>query len=143
MGDQEAWLELCDLYVNEGEYGRAAFCLEEVILLNPHCHFYHQKYAEIRYTMGGLDNLDLARSYFSQAVKLKGDNVRALYGLVLTCGHLAASPKSINPNKKKECVRLAKVNTVFPNFFFLAILSIFDIFANIQVFSNFLKYSEI
>jgi hypothetical protein len=66
MGDQEAWLELCDLYVNEGEYGKAAFSLEEVILLNPHCHFYHQKYAEIRYTMGGYDNVELARSYFCQ-----------------------------------------------------------------------------
>jgi hypothetical protein len=40
-----------------------------------------------------------------QAVKLKEDNVRALYGILLTSGHLASSPKS-NSVKKKECLRL-------------------------------------
>ncbi|CAG0919511.1 unnamed protein product [Notodromas monacha] len=107
MGDQEAWLELCDRYIQIHEYGQAAFCLEEIILLNPHTHFYHQKYAEIRYTMGGIENLELARAYFCQAVKLKEDNVRGLYGILLTCGHLAGAPKT-TPAKKKECSRLAR-----------------------------------
>jgi len=51
MSDQEAWQELCNLYMNEGEYGKAAFCMEEVLLHNPHSHLIHQRLADIRYTM--------------------------------------------------------------------------------------------
>lgn len=51
MSDQEAWHELCSLYLTEGEYSKAAFCMEEVLLHNPHSHLIHQRLAEIRYTM--------------------------------------------------------------------------------------------
>lgn len=54
MSDQEAWHELCNLYLNEGEYAKAAFCMEELILHNPHSHLYHQRLGEIRYTMVGI-----------------------------------------------------------------------------------------
>ena len=47
MSDYEAWLELSDLYLQEQDYGRAAFCLEELLLSNPHNHLYHQRYAEV------------------------------------------------------------------------------------------------
>lgn len=51
MADQEAWQELCNLYLAEGEYPKAAFCMEEVLLHNPHSHLIHQRLGEIRYTM--------------------------------------------------------------------------------------------
>lgn len=51
MSDQEAWHELCNMYLAEGEFGKAAFCMEEVLLHNPHSHLIHQRLAEIRYTM--------------------------------------------------------------------------------------------
>lgn len=51
MSDQEAWQELCSLYMAESEYVKAAFCMEEVLLHNPHSHLIHQRLAEIRYTM--------------------------------------------------------------------------------------------
>jgi hypothetical protein len=50
MSDQEAWQELCELYLLEQDFARAAFCMEELILHNPHSHLIHQRYAEIRYT---------------------------------------------------------------------------------------------
>lgn len=50
MVDQEAWQELCDLYLGEQEYAKAAFCMEELILHNPHNHLFHQRLAEIKYT---------------------------------------------------------------------------------------------
>lgn len=108
MSDQEAWHELCNLYLGEGEFAKAAFCMEELLLHNPHSHLYHQRLAEIRYTMvkiewissfyliqiififyfffveqGGQDNYELAKTYYSQAVKLYPNNLRALYGLYL------------------------------------------------------------
>lgn len=51
MSDQEAWHELCNMYMQESDYGKAAFCMEEVLLHNPHSHLIHQRLAEIRYTM--------------------------------------------------------------------------------------------
>lgn len=47
MADYEAWMELCDLYLHELDYQKAAYCMEEVIASNPHSHLYHQKYAEV------------------------------------------------------------------------------------------------
>lgn len=103
MSDQEAWLELSELYVSEQDYSKAAYCLEELLLHNPHNHLYHQRTAEIRYTMGGYDNLELAKQYYCQAVKLAPSNMRALYGLLLSVTQLASSPKCPQTKKKEFC----------------------------------------
>lgn len=50
MSDQEAWHELCDLYLQEQEYSKAAYCMEELLLHNPHSHLIYQRYAEIKYS---------------------------------------------------------------------------------------------
>ena len=83
MSDQEGWSELCDLYLAEGDYTRAAFCAEEMILHNPHNYFVHQRLADIRYTMGGIENIKFASSHYSQALKLNGESMRAFFGLFL------------------------------------------------------------
>ena len=43
MSDAEAWMELCDLYILEQDYSKAAFCCEELILHNPNNHIYFQR----------------------------------------------------------------------------------------------------
>ena len=70
MTDIESWSELADLYINLHRYERfiwlwfkmlltcslacncsydkAAFCLEELLLNNPHHYLYHLRYAEVR-----------------------------------------------------------------------------------------------
>lgn len=106
MSDSEAWQELCDLYLKEGDYSKAAFCMEELILSNPHNHLFHTRYAEIKYTQGGLDNMEIARSYFCQAAKLNPGNVRALYGLFMSCTQVLSSSK-LSAQKKKETQQLA------------------------------------
>ena len=85
---------------------QAAYCMEELLLHNPHNHLYHQRNAEIRYTMGGYDNLEIAKQYYCQAVKLAPSNMRALHGLLLTVTQLASSPKCPQ-SKKKEFANLA------------------------------------
>ena len=50
MSDFEAWQELADLYLKEGDFGKAAFCLEELLLTNPHNSIFYTRYAEIKYT---------------------------------------------------------------------------------------------
>ncbi|TPP60431.1 ER membrane protein complex subunit 2-A [Fasciola gigantica] len=88
MSDFEAWNELADLYLMEGDYKHAAFCMEEMLLSNPHNHLYCQRYAEIKYTEGGTENLELARVYFAQSCQLNPNNLRSLLGLLLTCSAL-------------------------------------------------------
>lgn len=87
MADVEAWQELSELYINEHDYSKAAFCVEELILHNPHNHLLHQRYADIKYTQGGLENLELARSYYYQALRLNPKNIRTLYGIYLVNLH--------------------------------------------------------
>uniref|UniRef100_A0A4W3IM16 ER membrane protein complex subunit 2 n=1 Tax=Callorhinchus milii TaxID=7868 RepID=A0A4W3IM16_CALMI len=106
VGDQEAWHELAELYINEHDYGKAAFCLEELMMTNPHNHLYCQNYAEVKYTQGGLENLEIARKYFSQALKLNNRNMRALFGLYMTASHIASNPKA-NAKIKKDNMKYA------------------------------------
>ena len=41
------------ILLQEQDYAKACFCCEELLLHNPHNHLYHQRAADIRYTMGG------------------------------------------------------------------------------------------
>uniref|UniRef100_K7FEG3 ER membrane protein complex subunit 2 n=2 Tax=Pelodiscus sinensis TaxID=13735 RepID=K7FEG3_PELSI len=100
VGDQEAWHELAELYINEHDYAKAAFCLEELMMTNPHNHLYCQQFAEVKYTQGGLENLELARKYFAQALKLNNRNMRALFGLYMSASHIASNPKASAKMKK-------------------------------------------
>lgn len=78
--DHEAWAELCALYLDQHLYEQAAFCCEELVLLQPANHIWILKYAEILYT---LNNLPLALKHYCKVLELCTDNVRALYGLQL------------------------------------------------------------
>ena len=49
MTDFDGWMELCDMYLQLQQYEKAAFCVEELIMSNPHNHLYHQKFAEVVY----------------------------------------------------------------------------------------------
>lgn len=93
MSDQEAWVELIDLYISQQELRKAKFCMEELILANPHNHLYHQRFAEILYTIGDLENMEKSRKYFAQSLKLDNDNMRALYGFFMAATFLSCHCK--------------------------------------------------
>jgi len=99
MGDQEAWMELCELYINQQDFSKAAFCMEELILSHPHNHLYHQRFAEIHYTMGSMNK---AKKYFAQALQLDPNNVRALYGLYLATSNLTSSKNSTESKQNQK-----------------------------------------
>lgn len=99
MGDQEAWMELSELYIHQQDYSKAAFCMEELILSHPHNHLYHQRFAEIQFTIGTPESMEKAKKYFAQALKLDPNNVRALYGLFLSASSTAQGKADV---KKKN-----------------------------------------
>eukprot|EP00040_Diaphanoeca_grandis_P030282 m.178656 g.178656 ORF g.178656 m.178656 type:complete len:284 (-) comp31949_c3_seq1:94-945(-) len=83
MCDFEAWMELALLYLNENRYTDAKFCFEELILSNPYNYIFHQRYAEVCYTIGDAECTALARKHFAQALKLHPKCARAMFGLLL------------------------------------------------------------
>eukprot|EP00271_Cylindrocystis_brebissonii_P006914 TRINITY_DN19848_c1_g1_i1.p1 TRINITY_DN19848_c1_g1~~TRINITY_DN19848_c1_g1_i1.p1 ORF type:complete len:316 (+),score=68.68 TRINITY_DN19848_c1_g1_i1:570-1517(+) len=93
--DSEAWRELAEMYSSLQMYKQAAFCWEEVILSNPVNPVYNLQYAQILYTMGGAENIKLARQYYAAAVQYSGGhNLRALYGLCLCAAAAAPTGKT-------------------------------------------------
>ncbi|XP_028161203.1 ER membrane protein complex subunit 2-like [Ostrinia nubilalis] len=109
MSDVEAWQELSELYLQAQEYSRAAFCCEEILLHQPHNHLAHQRLADVRYTMGGVENMELAKTYYCSALKLNPDNMRALLGLFLTTNNLLSHYKSAGQSgKRKEAWRVCR-----------------------------------
>ncbi|VDL76293.1 unnamed protein product [Nippostrongylus brasiliensis] len=94
LNDSEAWLQLSELFLAESDFAKAAHCLEECVLaavssfdsvLLPLNTLYLRRLADIRYTHGGQENVELARAYYEQAVKLNPSDLRALYGIVIVC----------------------------------------------------------
>ncbi|KAK6103615.1 Tetratricopeptide repeat family protein [Brugia pahangi] len=102
ISDTEAWLELSDLYLQEGDHPHAAHCMEELVLSSPHNSLYLRRLAEIRYTQGGSENIEFAKSYFEQAVRTNPSCCRSLYGIILCC--ISLSSKS-SGQKKKEIIQ--------------------------------------
>ncbi|KAG9509338.1 Dynactin subunit 4, partial [Fragariocoptes setiger] len=105
LNDQEAWKELCYLYMLEQDYHKAIFCMEELILSNPHSHTHLEQLAQIHYTMGTLESYDLARSYYCQALKLNPTNMRALFGLYSVTSNLSTMSKA-SQQLRKDCEKL-------------------------------------
>ncbi|KAG0053366.1 ER membrane complex subunit 2 [Gryganskiella cystojenkinii] len=87
--DFEGWLQLADLYLEELMYGQAAFCMEEVLMLQSQNHIFHLKYAEILYTQ---ELYQLAFKEFCRVVELCKDHTRGLYGVKLCAARLLKSP---------------------------------------------------
>uniref|UniRef100_A0A6B2L9P1 ER membrane protein complex subunit 2 n=1 Tax=Arcella intermedia TaxID=1963864 RepID=A0A6B2L9P1_9EUKA len=93
--DNEAWGELSHLYLRMNMFENAAYCYEELILSDPQNYHYYTKYAEIKYTQGGLENLQTALNYFSSSIELcQENNLTAFYGLILAVDAITAR----NPN---------------------------------------------
>ena len=90
---------LHELYLAHQQYKRAAFAIEELILINPMNYIYHLRAGEITYTLGvserggSHDQLLTARKYFAHALELKPGCLRALYGILLVCAALGSSTK--------------------------------------------------
>jgi tetratricopeptide (TPR) repeat protein len=84
MGDVAAWEEAAALFASRGDFARAVFCWEEVIVAQPQLGKHHRRIAETYYTWGGSENLRAARKYYAAALDMStASDLRAMYGLVL------------------------------------------------------------
>lgn len=106
MNDQEAWKELSDLYIQEQDYHKAIFCMEDSLLSNPLSHVYYTRLGELHYTVGTFESYELARAYYQQALRLNENSARALHGLHLTLKNLLATNK-LTSQVRKDYEKLA------------------------------------
>ncbi|CAL9145887.1 uncharacterized protein LOC135628169 [Musa acuminata AAA Group] len=109
MADHDAWRELAEIYVSLQMYKQAAFCYEELILSQPTVPPYHLAYAEVLYTIGGLENLQTAKKYYASTVALTGGkNTRALYG-VCSC---SVAIRQLTKGRNKEEKEMSDLQTL-------------------------------
>ncbi|KAJ8497376.1 hypothetical protein OPV22_007928 [Ensete ventricosum] len=102
MADHDAWRELAEIYVSLQMYKQAAFCYEELILSQPTVPPNHLAYAEVLYTLGGLENLQTAKNYYASTIALSGGkNTRALYGICLCSVAIRQLTKGRNKEEKE------------------------------------------
>ncbi|XP_065852984.1 uncharacterized protein [Euphorbia lathyris] len=101
MADSDAWRELAEIYVSLQMYKQAAFCYEELILSQPTVPLFHLAYADVLYTLGGLENLQAAKKYYSSTIDLTGGkNTRALFGICLCTSAITQITKGRNKEDK-------------------------------------------
>jgi len=82
MSDTSAWYEMAKFRMTLGDFKGAAYALEEVVLGCPLESSIHCELAEVYATIGGIDNLSLARKHMAQSLELDFRNRRAQFGLV-------------------------------------------------------------
>ncbi|CAL1382134.1 unnamed protein product [Linum trigynum] len=101
MADHDAWRELAEIYVSLQMYKQAAFCYEELILSQPTVPLHHLAYADVFYTLGGLENLQTAKKYYSSTIDLSGGkNNRALFGICLCSSAISQLARGRNREDK-------------------------------------------
>ena len=100
--DEGAWQQLAELHLKAGRYEAAAFCYEELVLMQPTSHLYHCRLAELYATVGPKQLL-AARKHFAQSLDLKrAGNARALHGLCGCCAAIAdraAKDRKLTPTE--------------------------------------------
>lgn len=82
IADTAGWYEMARYCLELGDYKGAAYAMEEVVLGCPLDSRVHCQLGEVYATLGGVENLQLARKHMSQSLELNGSNRRALFGLV-------------------------------------------------------------
>jgi tetratricopeptide (TPR) repeat protein len=119
MADTQAWFELSELFTSQMNYTKAAYCFEEILVMKPSNYLYNLKYAELLYSMGGGDNLLLARKYFSKAITLNNNadepsimgsnkSTRSIFGLIETCRRLESLSKKYQDEVNEELIQMCK-----------------------------------
>lgn len=82
LSDVSGWHEMAQLRLSLADFKGAAYALEQVVLGSPLDSEIHRELAEVYATIGGLDNVSLARKHMAQALELDPGNIRAQFGLV-------------------------------------------------------------
>ena len=92
MNDNEGWAELAELYLEAGMHKQAAFCIEELILAQPHSFAHHLRLGEVLMaTASTLEEKLVAYKHFCTACELCGGaHPRVLFALIACVSTMAS-----------------------------------------------------
>jgi ER membrane protein complex subunit 2 len=108
QNDPVVWEQLCQLYLQVGRLEQAQFCLEEMLILTPGDVVTMIKLADLLYEQAGAKVL-AARGYYAKVIELsRGENLRALYGL-LACEAFGAKVEDGKGKKGTNSEGLAEL----------------------------------
>ncbi|KAF2112370.1 hypothetical protein BDV96DRAFT_159730 [Lophiotrema nucula] len=119
--DAESWAELSELYARVGEWSKAIFALEEVLLVYPNAWSAHAQVATLHYlstqssSSPSLPALSLALKHFSRSIELNESYLRGYYGLKLVTKKLIpilSDSSSVKRSNGDEEVQPPKLQTV-------------------------------
>jgi len=94
-------------------FSNAVYCYEELLVLQPERFELFVKLAELHFTIGKLDNLILARKYFSFVLTVNGMALRPLMGLLRTCEMLSVIEKDNEMNDKLVKIVTVKLRDIY------------------------------
>eukprot|EP00567_Pseudictyota_dubia_P010744 CAMPEP_0197455774 /NCGR_PEP_ID=MMETSP1175-20131217/41594_1 /TAXON_ID=1003142 /ORGANISM="Triceratium dubium, Strain CCMP147" /LENGTH=318 /DNA_ID=CAMNT_0042989715 /DNA_START=38 /DNA_END=994 /DNA_ORIENTATION=+ len=100
-GDAAGWAELGALCHDMGDYRSATYAYEEVVLASPLNSAAHCKLGELYATVGGRNNLKLARKHLAQSLELDPSNVRAMFSLVAAAGEYLQECSKAGKSKRE------------------------------------------
>ncbi|KAK5137675.1 hypothetical protein LTR08_007970 [Meristemomyces frigidus] len=94
--DAEAWAELADMYLGQGMFEQAVYCLEEVLLVMPNAWNMHARLGEVLFLSANnmeagreqLKTLSESMRRYCRSVELCDDYLRGYYGVKVTTGRL-------------------------------------------------------
>ncbi|OII76425.1 hypothetical protein cand_001930 [Cryptosporidium andersoni] len=127
--DSEAWKDAAFIALNEGkDLRRALYCLQEVLLHDPQNVPIINTIAELYI---GINDPLLSRKYFSLALNIDENNIRALWG-ILSCNDHILGTKSLCDQLRND----TKNKQIFCNLSKLSIKKLKKIYANIKILDN-------
>mmetsp|Transcript_31555 Transcript_31555/g.52642 ORF Transcript_31555/g.52642 Transcript_31555/m.52642 type:complete len:304 (-) Transcript_31555:172-1083(-) len=112
MADVSAWYEMAQLRLSLADFKGAAYALEQVVLGSPLEADIHRELAEVYATIGGLENVTLARKHMAQALELEPNNVRAQLGLVSIANQYLEESNQASKKLQDEHERLVALELV-------------------------------
>lgn len=106
--DTDSWAELCALCLRLGRLSHALFAASELAIHDHANHAYHTLLADVYITCGTTThNLNMARSHYVASVNARTHgNLRALYGIWLTCNMLLDGDMIPDQHQRNECDKL-------------------------------------
>ena len=108
MDDFDAWYELSDVYLQNSNYNKAIYCLEEVLLHLPNNYEVYTKIGDILSTMNNSESAVNAIKYYSQSILIK-PTPRAFWGLVYAINVIYKANKNLD-EKTKNLLKISKAN---------------------------------
>jgi tetratricopeptide (TPR) repeat protein len=109
MDDYEAWYELSDVYIQTGNFNKAIYCLEEVLLHQPNNFKIYIKIGDIFNSLNNCESAVLAIKYYSQSILIK-PTPRAFWGIVYSINIYSRTNKPLTDQKIKNLLKIAKVS---------------------------------